>query len=122
MLRRKCSSFTGIVFGHAAIDVVSDSDITGLPFRAADEEVNPAHDWALLRAIGMRYAGRFCFAHRTRAKNLFCVAPLPERSEDARSRIGPGGFEPPTSCAQGRRANQAALRPEAPDHITPACR
>ncbi len=26
--------------------------------------------------------------------------------------IGARGFEPPTSCAQGRRANQAALRPD----------
>src|SRR5688572_29663993 len=26
--------------------------------------------------------------------------------------IGARGFEPPTSCAQGRRANQTALRPD----------
>ena len=26
--------------------------------------------------------------------------------------VGARGFEPPTSCSQGRRANQAALRPE----------
>jgi hypothetical protein len=25
--------------------------------------------------------------------------------------VGAGGFEPPTSCSQSRRANQAALRP-----------
>ena len=27
--------------------------------------------------------------------------------------VGTGGFEPPASCSQSRRANQAALRPEA---------
>ena len=26
--------------------------------------------------------------------------------------VGAAGFEPATSCSQGRRANQAALRPE----------
>lgn len=26
--------------------------------------------------------------------------------------VGARGFEPPTSCSQGRRANQAALRPD----------
>ena len=26
-------------------------------------------------------------------------------------RVGAGGFEPPASCSQSRRANQAALRP-----------
>ena len=26
--------------------------------------------------------------------------------------VGTGGFEPPTSCSQGMRANQAALRPD----------
>ena len=28
--------------------------------------------------------------------------------------VGAAGFEPATSCSQGRRANQAALRPEVP--------
>jgi hypothetical protein len=29
--------------------------------------------------------------------------------------VGARGFEPPTSCSQGRRANQTALRPESMD-------
>ena len=29
--------------------------------------------------------------------------------------VGARGFEPPTSCSQGRRANQTALRPESVD-------
>ena len=33
--------------------------------------------------------------------------------------VGAGGFEPPTSCSQSRRANQAALRPEL-EHPKPA--
>ncbi len=34
--------------------------------------------------------------------------------------VGAAGFEPATSCSQGRRANQAALRPDPlgiKDHI-----
>ena len=29
-----------------------------------------------------------------------------------KNQIGVGGFEPPASCSQGRRANQTALHPE----------
>ena len=34
-----------------------------------------------------------------------------ERETDQLPTVGAGGFEPPTSCSQSRRANQAALRP-----------
>jgi hypothetical protein len=33
--------------------------------------------------------------------------------------VGAAGFEPATSCSQGRRANQAALRPDPPGCQSP---
>jgi hypothetical protein len=46
--------------------------------------------------------------------NISCAQSNARTVEQLYIMVGAGGFEPPTSCAQGRRANQTALRPDKP--------